>query len=195
MNVEPLIASTGEELGHKSVEHVIEIVGNMARCERRRLSLACRADIMKWKARLFFLQRHIDALWERRRRTPPAGDLRTRRKRCHYYTTVAVILTLAGLFFALLAFDPFQLGWKAYVYCLAVAIVTPFAVDKVLDLWDSERLLKVLAATAACAALISLVLLALIRGELAPEAGDVEIQPGLRMAHVEQETPASTRPR
>jgi ATP-binding cassette subfamily F protein 3 len=36
-------------------------------------------------------------------------------------------------------------------------------------------------------------LLALIRGELAPEAGDLEIQPGLRMAHVAQETPASPR--
>jgi ATP-binding cassette subfamily F protein 3 len=36
-------------------------------------------------------------------------------------------------------------------------------------------------------------LLALIRGELAPEAGDVEVQPGLRLAHVAQETPASPR--
>jgi len=34
-------------------------------------------------------------------------------------------------------------------------------------------------------------LLALLRGELSPEAGDVEIQPGLRLAHVAQETPAS----
>jgi ATP-binding cassette subfamily F protein 3 len=37
-------------------------------------------------------------------------------------------------------------------------------------------------------------LLALLRGELPPEAGDVEVQPGLRMAHVAQETPASPRP-
>jgi ATP-binding cassette subfamily F protein 3 len=36
-------------------------------------------------------------------------------------------------------------------------------------------------------------LLALLRGELAAEAGEVEIQPGLRMAHVAQETPASPR--
>jgi ATP-binding cassette, subfamily F, member 3 len=36
-------------------------------------------------------------------------------------------------------------------------------------------------------------LLALLRGELAAEAGEVEIQPGLRMAHVAQETPASDR--
>ena len=34
-------------------------------------------------------------------------------------------------------------------------------------------------------------LLALLRGELHAEAGDVDIQPGLRMAHVAQETPAS----
>jgi ATP-binding cassette subfamily F protein 3 len=36
-------------------------------------------------------------------------------------------------------------------------------------------------------------LLALLRGELAPEAGEVQVQPGLRMAHVAQETPASPR--
>jgi len=34
-------------------------------------------------------------------------------------------------------------------------------------------------------------LLALLRGELHAEGGDVELQPGLRMAHVAQETPAS----
>ncbi len=37
-------------------------------------------------------------------------------------------------------------------------------------------------------------LLALLRGELHAEAGDVDIQPGLRMASVAQETPASPRP-
>jgi ATP-binding cassette subfamily F protein 3 len=37
-------------------------------------------------------------------------------------------------------------------------------------------------------------LLALLRGELAAEAGDVEVQPGLRLAHVAQETAASARP-
>jgi len=37
-------------------------------------------------------------------------------------------------------------------------------------------------------------LLQLLRGELHAEAGDVEIQPGLRIAHVSQETPASPAP-
>ena len=37
-------------------------------------------------------------------------------------------------------------------------------------------------------------LLALLRGELHPETGDVELQPGLTIAHVAQETPASVRP-
>ncbi len=37
-------------------------------------------------------------------------------------------------------------------------------------------------------------LLQLLRGELQAEAGDVEIQPGLRIAHVSQETPASPAP-
>jgi len=37
-------------------------------------------------------------------------------------------------------------------------------------------------------------LLALLAGELAPEAGDCELQPGLRLARVEQEAPALERP-
>ena len=37
-------------------------------------------------------------------------------------------------------------------------------------------------------------LLGLLRGELHAEAGDVDIQPGLRMAHVAQETPSSPAP-
>jgi ATP-binding cassette subfamily F protein 3 len=37
-------------------------------------------------------------------------------------------------------------------------------------------------------------LLQLLRGELQPEAGEVDIQPGLRIAHVSQETPASPAP-
>ncbi len=37
-------------------------------------------------------------------------------------------------------------------------------------------------------------LLQLLRGELHAEAGDVELQPGLRIAHVSQETPASPAP-
>jgi ATP-binding cassette subfamily F protein 3 len=37
-------------------------------------------------------------------------------------------------------------------------------------------------------------LLQLLRGELHAEAGEVEIQPGLRIAHVSQETPASPAP-
>ena len=37
-------------------------------------------------------------------------------------------------------------------------------------------------------------LLALIRGELQPEAGEVELQPGLTIAHVAQEMPATAQP-
>jgi hypothetical protein len=67
---------------------------------------------------------------------------------------------------ALLAFDPFQFEWKSYVYCIAIAVVTPFAVDKFLDLWSNERVMRGLVVTAFIAASASLVLLAVIRGEI-----------------------------
>jgi ATP-binding cassette, subfamily F, member 3 len=36
-------------------------------------------------------------------------------------------------------------------------------------------------------------LLALMAGDLSPDAGDCEVQPGMRMARVEQEAPALAR--
>jgi hypothetical protein len=57
-------------------------------------------------------------------------------------------------------------GWKGYLYCLGIAIVTPFLLEQFLEKWNAERLFKGLAAIACMAALTSLVLLAMIRGNL-----------------------------
>lgn len=158
--------SVGTKLGSEGVEHIVELAGNYVECERRRIESSRRADIVECKARLCFLQERETSLKERIRQMPPPGDVRTRRRRFIYYASVAAVLTFAGFFFALLAFDPFRFGWKSYLYCLAIAVVAPFAVDKFLDLWKSERVLRALAAITLVAALASLVLLALIRGEI-----------------------------
>lgn len=158
--------SVGEELGLGGVERMTELAGNFADCESRRIEVVCQPEIAERQGRLFFLQERMKELKERLHQALPPGDAKTRRRRCIYYIVVAAILTLSGFFFALLAFDPFQFGWKSYVYCIAVSVVTPFAVDKCLDLWSNEKLMRGLAATALLAAIASLVLLALIRGEI-----------------------------
>jgi hypothetical protein len=156
----------GAALGKGGVERVVEWSENYAECERRRLVAASQAEIVERQARIFILQKRERECEERLRHAPPPGDRQTRRRRCIYYVGVAAILAISGFFFSLLALDPFQFGWKSYLYCLAIGVVTPFAVDKFLDLWGNEKVLRGLAATALFAALTSLVLLALIRGDI-----------------------------
>jgi hypothetical protein len=54
----------------------------------------------------------------------------------------------------------------SYLYCLGVGVVTPFLVEKVLESWDAKLWMKWIATFACAAALVSLVLLAVIRGDL-----------------------------
>ena len=77
-----------------------------------------------------------------------------------------VLLALAAFVFSLLAFDPYRLGWKSYLYCLGIAIVTPFLIEEIIERWDLAGLVKTLATIAGVAALLSLIFLAVIRGDL-----------------------------
>jgi hypothetical protein len=99
----------------------------------------------------------------------PPYDLRSRRRKAAYYWDVMIILTIAAFVFSLLAFDPFRIGWKGYLYCLGIAIVTPFLLEQVLKKGNAERLFKAIAVIACAAALTSLMLLAVIRGDLFAE--------------------------
>jgi von Willebrand factor type A domain len=69
----------------------------------------------------------------------------------------------------LIAFDPFRLGWKAWLYCLGIAVVNPFLLEKLLELWASPKLVKTVTTVACISALVSLILLAVIRGDLLSE--------------------------
>jgi hypothetical protein len=94
------------------------------------------------------------------------GTVATRRRKAIFRYAIAVLLTIAAFIFSVLAFDPYQLGWKAWLYCLGIAIVTPFLIDRILERWASPRLVNVLATVAGIAAIVSLVLLGEIRGDL-----------------------------
>ncbi len=67
---------------------------------------------------------------------------------------------------AAVVFAPFRLGRMSYVYCLGIGLVTPFLVDKILESWNSTLWMKWIATFAGAAALVILVLLAVIRGDL-----------------------------
>ncbi|HEY1757849.1 MAG TPA: hypothetical protein VGG72_20940 [Bryobacteraceae bacterium] len=163
--------SIGWRLGADGVNNIVEHVERYCNCEERRIALTNQASILRSKAELSLLVGEERRIAERLRNEPPPGDLRHLRRRAFYYWTVTSALTVAGFALTLLAFDPYRLGWKSYVYCIGIALVTPFLVEKVLEHWDTERFVKTLAAIACAAALVSLMILAVIRGDLLARQG------------------------
>ena len=165
-NIDRNINEIGLQLGSEGVE---QVVGNAERfCEYagQEIDLSNQPRIMGLKAELALLGERQDDLKTRLRQAPPRGDVRSRRRKAWYCWLVTSVLAVAGLFFSLLAFAPFRLGWKGYLYCLGIAVITPFSVEKFLEKCDGERLLKTAAVVTCAAALTSLVMLAVIRGDL-----------------------------
>jgi hypothetical protein len=169
MNRELDAESVGEQLGVEGVGSVVSKVEAYCAHEEQRIELTNQPRILALRQEGSLLLAEERDLAERLRHAPPPGDLRSRRRKAAYYWAVTIILTLAAFVFSLLSFDPFRLGWKAYLYCLGIAVVTPFLLEQFLEKWNAERLFKVMATIACVAALASLVLLAVIRGDLFAE--------------------------
>ena len=167
----------GEELGYAGVERLIDQVEAICAHERRRIELANESKIIGLRMELAMWADEEHRIGERLRLAPPPGDRRARLRDARLAVAVALVLTVAGFFFSLLAFDPFRLGWKSYLYCLGIAVVSPFCVEKCLKEWDCRSLIKGAATIACAAALGSLVLLAVIRGDLVgQQVKDAEAQ-------------------
>jgi cell division protein FtsB len=138
--------------------------------EEQRIALTNQPKILAFQAEASLLLDEQTDLAERLRLAPPPGDLQTRRRKAFYYGWVAALLTVAAFVFSLYSFEPFRLGLKGYLYCLGIAVVTPFLVDMVIEWWKAETFIKSLATLACAASLVSLVLLAVIRGDLLAES-------------------------
>jgi hypothetical protein len=156
----------GEQLGIESVEQAIGNLETYCRFAQQAIALRNKPEISALQAEGSLLMDEEKDLVTRLQHAPPNGDLRIRRAKALYSLSVTVLLTVAGVFFALLAFEPYRFGWKARLYCMGISVVTPFLVDEVLDRWNTKSLLK-WTATVACAAAVSgLMLLAIVRGKL-----------------------------
>lgn len=161
--------SIGEQLGFESVGSVVSKVEAYCAYEEQRIELTNQPRILALSQEGALLLEEERDLTERLRHAPPPGDIRSRQRRAAYYWGIAVVLTLAAFVFSLLSFEPFRVGWKGYLYCVGIAVVTPFWIEQLIEKRSAGRFLKVLAATASAAALTSLVLLAVIRGDLFAE--------------------------
>ncbi|MDP9049844.1 MAG: hypothetical protein M3O31_03845 [Acidobacteriota bacterium] len=156
----------GAQLGADGVNSVVSKVEQYCAYAEQRIALKNHPRALGLRAELSLLadeERHLD---KHLSSAPPPGEARHKRRKAIYAWTITALLTGAGFFFALLSFEPFRLGWKSYVYCLGIAVVVPFLVDKLLDDNRLDNVVKALTAIAATAGIASLMVLAVIRGDL-----------------------------
>lgn len=156
----------GQTLGFESVGSVVSKVEEYCTYEEQRITLKNEPRILSLQAEIAILQDEEQALEERLKKTQPPCDTRNRRRKAIYYWTVAALLILAAFVFSVLAFDPYRLGWKSYLYCLGIATVTPFLIEEIIERCNLMGLVKTLATLGGVAALLSLIFLAMIRGDL-----------------------------
>ena len=165
-DAEPTLEGVGHQLGYEGVEHIVSNVDGFCESERQRIELLNAPRILALRAEMASLMEREQELKERLREAPVRTPVPKSEHKTTYYWFVAALLTVAGFIFSVIAFEPFEFGWKSYVYCLGIAVITPFCVDKLLETWASERLIKSLITICFVSALTSLVLLAIIRGDL-----------------------------
>lgn len=166
MNREEQAQDTGRDLGYEGVERLVDHVDRYCSHERRRIELRNESGILRARLELAAWAEQERSLGDRLRLAPPPGDRRTRVRRAWFARAIVALLTLGGFFFTLLAFDPFRLGWKGVLYSLGIAIVAPFCMGRLLEEWNTQRLLKAVITLSCAAAITSSVMLAVVRGDL-----------------------------
>ena len=135
---------TGSQLGAHGVENLVTHAERICGYEQKRIELTNEPILRGLEGHYHLLVKEEQRLEERLQMAPPPGDLRRLRRRAIYYWAVTAILTVGGFFATLLSFEPFRLGWKSWAYCLGIAVLTPFLVERLLESKGMERTLKAL---------------------------------------------------
>jgi len=156
----------GEQLGIEGFDQFIERAEAVCDFECQRIELVNQPLITTMKAEYASELERGNELKVRVYQASPPHEHRARRRRIIYCWSVAAVLIVAGFVLSQLTLEPFQLGLKSLFYCLGIAISVPYLVETMLDRLASEKLVRVLVTVSSIAALISLMTLAVIRGEL-----------------------------
>jgi hypothetical protein len=156
----------GERLANDGFDQLLERAQAFCACEQQRRELANEPLIAACRGEYAALLEHDQDLRKRIYNSRPPHEERTRHRRIIYCRTVAAVLIVAGFVLSLLTLEPYRLGYKSLVYCLGIAIATPYLVEKALDTLASEKLIRVLVTVACVCALVSLMTIAVIRGQL-----------------------------
>lgn len=153
-------------MGGQGVEKLVTDAERICTYEAKRISLENEAAIIRLQAEGAIQFAEEKRIADRLALAPPQGSRRRLFWRRVYYWAVVVILAVTGFFSTLLSFAPFQLGWMSWLVSAGMAVLTPFLVDRLLENPGMEKVIKALTGVAAVASLTSLMLLALIRGDL-----------------------------
>ena len=156
----------GGQLGVEGYDQFVERAKAVSECERQRIELTNQPLIEVKKAEYAALLEKGDELKARiYQANPPHEDL-ARRRRIIYCWSVTAILVVAGFVLSLYTLEPFQLGLKGLLYCVGIAVATPFLVELALNKLATGKLIRVLVTVASIVALVSVMTLAVVRGEL-----------------------------
>jgi len=156
----------GEQLGIEGFDQFIERAEAVCQYERQRIEFANQPLLTARKAEYASELERYEEIKARLYQAKPPHEHRTRRRRIIFCWSVAAILIVAGFVLSQLTLEPFQLGLKGLLYCLGIAISVPYLVGTTLDRLSSEKLVQVLVTVSSVVALMSLMTLAVIRGEL-----------------------------
>src|SRR5690348_13134635 len=107
-----LQSEAGKQLATEGIDVLYDRVGRICQAEKLRIEAANQPRIASAKAELVQRQQEGPRLQEEIAKLPPEGDLRSRRRKAIGQWVIASVLVLAGFGFALVALEPFPLGWK-----------------------------------------------------------------------------------
>lgn len=156
----------GSQLGAGGVDTLVTNAERICSYEQQRIELVNRAPIVGLQREYNHLLLEEERIEERLQFAPPPGDLRRLRRRAIFSWLTAVMLAVAGFMFTVITFEPFRLGWKSWLYSLGIAVVTPFLIEQLVNIRGMEKVIKPLTAMAAITGVASLMLFAVIRGNL-----------------------------
>jgi hypothetical protein len=166
MNSKIDMETVAQEVGGQGVENLITDAERICTWEQRRIALENEPAMVRLQAEGAILVAEERHLSERLAMAPPPGGRRRLLWRRIYYWAVVVLLSVTGFFATHLSFAPFRLGWMSWLISAGMAVLTPFLIDHFLESPRMEPALRILTAVAAVTSLASLMLLALVRGDL-----------------------------
>jgi hypothetical protein len=166
MNVIDVSEATGEQLGSEGVEQLFERAKVVCALQKTKIELTNQPAIVVKKAEYAVLVEEGRELQERLYHIQPPQGVSARIRKIVVCWVVASVLVVGGFVLSLLTLEPYRLGLKGVFYCVGIALVAPFLLERVLELFASETLRRVITVLACVGSLASLMLLAAIRGNL-----------------------------